>query len=126
MSDKLKSPALKEDKVTVSEIECPGVAEDYHAKRKDQDKIPVGDIFYQFPNALEELAKVMHFGASKYGINQWPGTPDLMYRCNNCAARHALKRHKGEAVDEESGRLHIAHEIWNLLAMAETYIKENK
>lgn len=85
--------------------------------RKDAGKLPVGEIFKQFPLALEELAKVIAFGEAKYKRHSWPLIQDFKARAENSLARHELERAKGNSLDEESGCHHMAHSIWNLLAM---------
>lgn len=85
--------------------------------RKDAGKLPVGEIFKQFPLALEELAKVIAFGEAKYKRHSWLLIQDFKSRAENSLARHELERAKGNSLDEESGCHHMAHSIWNLLAM---------
>lgn len=53
------------------------------------------------PEFLEEMARILTFGASKYGLNNWKKCGD-MSRYRNAIMRHILAFHKGEMYDEES------------------------
>lgn len=61
------------------------------------------------PEALEEMARVLEFGATKYAPNRWRG--GLKYDEYLLAAieRHRLAIRKGEDRDPETGLLHSAH-----------------
>lgn len=69
------------------------------------------------PIALEEVAKVLTYGAKKYDKHNWlkglPWTEIL-----DSAERHINAWKKGEDIDE-SGCLHIAHAACNLLMLIE-------
>jgi len=66
------------------------------------------------PSALIlEAAKVLTFGAQKYGSHNWTkGLPWLQPYAS--AMRHLLAWHRGEDLDSESGLPHLAHAIVNL------------
>ena len=64
--------------------------------------------------ALEEVAKVLMFGANKYGKNQWRGGFDYT-RLISAAMRHMHQLNNGEDVDAESGISHAAHVIANMM-----------
>lgn len=87
--------------------------------RKDQGKLPIAEITNQFPHALEELAKVIAFGERKYKRHSWVKVPDFINRAENSAQRHGIARAKGINIDPESECLHLAHQVWNYLAMLE-------
>lgn len=91
----------------------------------DGGKPPVmrGVIDY-FPRALEEVAKVSVFGASKYTWNGWETVPDGVARYSDADMRHALAISKGEAFDKDSKLLHMAHRAWNILATLELILRE--
>lgn len=77
-----------------------------------------------FPCSIESIARIMEYGAKKYGDMNWAkgGKPDTEY-LDSCM-RHILKFVEGEPIDEESGCHHIGHAIWNLLALMDLNLQE--
>lgn len=65
--------------------------------------------------ALQEVVRVLEFGAKKYKVGNWAkGMPWSV--CFSCALSHALKYASNPAAsDEESGLSHLAHLMCNLL-----------
>lgn len=61
------------------------------------------------PNALTEIAKVMTFGADKYGANSWRKVENAQERYLDALLRHAIAYVAGERVDPESGLPTMAH-----------------
>lgn len=75
--------------------------------------------------ALEGLAKVFTFGASKYSENNWKKvTPSSRYYA--AALRHIMADQQGELNDPESGLLHLDHAITSLVMYRELKIEELK
>ena len=72
--------------------------------------------------ALTEVAKVSTMGAEKYGRNNWKKGQPMSFMAD-ALLRHLIgdKDHKGalsgETFDKESGCMHLAHIVWNALAM---------
>lgn len=64
--------------------------------------------------ALEDVARVMMFGAAKYGRSNWKKGFDE-HRLISAALRHLGAHTEGEAIDSESGQAHLAHAACNLL-----------
>ena len=65
------------------------------------------------PEALEELAKVLTWGASKYSDKNW----ELGLRWGRvlgAALRHIIAWMKGEIHDPETGLSHLSHALCNL------------
>ena len=61
-------------------------------------------------NALMEVAKVLTFGAQKYGAeNTWQKVTPFRARYTAALMRHLFARQQGEIYDPESGLLHMAH-----------------
>ncbi len=58
--------------------------------------------------ALHEVAKVLTFGAKKYGANNWQNVKPLR-RYFRAAIGHLWARALGEYLDPESGLPHLAH-----------------
>jgi hypothetical protein len=61
-------------------------------------------------DALEEIVKVLEFGAKKYGERNWEqGIPKWHERLPAAALRHTIAILKGEWEDPESNLPHAAH-----------------
>lgn len=77
----------------------------------DEGKPSLDLIEYEF---LEELAKVLDYGASKYGRANWKH--GLKYsRIISAAMRHLHKFNAGIDLDEETKLSHLAHVAANLM-----------
>ena len=81
------------------------VAKSKAAVKFDAGKPPLGLISRR---ALEEEAKVMAFGAQKYGEHQWRKGMEFS-RLADAALRHIYAFLDGEDVDSETGLSHLAH-----------------
>lgn len=79
-------------------------------KKFDTDKIQY-DLIDQY--ALEDMAKVLTFGASKYGRYNWKGVEECRYQA--ALMRHFESYRKGEKSDSESGVSHLAHVLVNAM-----------
>lgn len=78
-----------------------------------------------FSLALIEVAKVCTYGAGKYSRGGWQHVPDGIQRYADAEWRHRLaKRH--EEIDPDSGLLHEAQELWNMLARMELKLRKQK
>ena len=64
---------------------------------------------------LEEVVKVLTFGAQKYEAYNWQKVKQGKDRYMNAALRHIAALGKGEHVDPETGLSHYAHAICSLL-----------
>lgn len=60
------------------------------------------------PEALEEIAKVLDFGAKKYTAHNWRGG-FVWTRVLSAALRHIFSFLRGEDFDPETGLSHLAH-----------------
>ncbi len=60
-------------------------------------------------SALEQIVKVLNFGAAKYDDHNWTKVPNLDARYYAAAQRHLTAWRKGELVDADSGLPHLAH-----------------
>ena len=67
--------------------------------------------------SIEEMIKVLDFGARKYGVDNWKGfnDEDGFNRLYSATIRHLFAWKNGETNDEESGHNHLAHAICNLI-----------
>lgn len=70
---------------------------------------------------LFEVAKVLGFGAQKYGAHNYRDGFDWS-RLTSSSLRHIYQFNEGENVDPETGVSHIAHAICGLLFLLEHQI----
>lgn len=71
------------------------------------------------PNALLAVARVLTFGAEKYGRDNWRQVESAETRYMDAALRHLNAYQRGEAVDQESGESHLAHAVCSLMFVLE-------
>ena len=64
---------------------------------------------------IEEVVKVLEFGAVKYGEENWKKLECLRGRCEQAAMRHLIAYMKNEDKDPETGLSHMAHLTCNAL-----------
>lgn len=67
------------------------------------------------PKSINEVGKVLTFGAEKYDPHNWRKVDDLQNRYTSAALRHIFAHIDGEDVDEETGLSHLAHAMCCLL-----------
>lgn len=79
-----------------------------------------------FPRAIEAVASVSTFGASKYAWKGWETVPEGFSRYSDAMVRHLIAEGKGELVDSDSKLLHSAHCAWNALARLELLLREEE
>ena len=79
-----------------------------------------------FSRALAKVADVTTKGAAKYSPNGWMEVPDGQARYMDAFARHMLALGRGETVDVDTGCVHKAQMIWNLLASMELEIRDGE
>jgi len=82
----------------------------------DGDKLEYGLLP---PLALEATVDVLTFGAQKYERDNWKHVPDSKRRYYDALQRHLWAWKKGEILDEESGRHHLAHAMCCLMFLYE-------
>lgn len=80
------------------------------------DLLPMEDV--------EQVVKVLHAGAKKYGPNNWKNLPDAYQRYKGAMFRHLVEVEKGNAIDEDTGCFHIAQVVTNALFMLHVKRKE--
>lgn len=61
------------------------------------------------PHALDEIVKVLTYGAQKYDRENWRKVPERQRRYFDAMMRHLWAVKRGEAVDNETGLSHYAH-----------------
>jgi len=70
--------------------------------------------------AMEEVAKVLTFGAKKYSPNGWRNG-FMWTRLIGSTLRHLSAFSRGEDLDPESGLSHLSHAGANILFLIEHY-----
>lgn len=73
---------------------------------------------------LEKIAEVYTAGAKKYGDHNWENLENGYERYKGAMLRHLTEVEKGNAIDEDTGCLHIAQVAWNAIAMLHFKLKE--
>lgn len=64
---------------------------------------------------VEDVVDILTFGAEKYAPNNWQKVKDAKSRYTAATFRHLVSWIKGNKIDKESGKSHLAHAICNLL-----------
>ncbi len=84
-----------------------------HPGRKDDDGKPRWDLL---PFAeVEEVVKVLTYGARRYGDHNWRQVDNAPNRYLAAALRHIAAHRQGARLDDESGLPHLAHAVASLL-----------
>lgn len=66
-------------------------------------------------DALEQVSKVLTFGAKKYKRDNWKTVPNSRTRYFSASCRHLFSWFRGEVNDPETGFNHLAHAICCLM-----------
>jgi hypothetical protein len=75
--------------------------------------------------ALEEVVEVLELGAQKYGSWNWKqGSGFNWTRVASAALRHIFAWMRGQTLDPETNKNHLAHAVCNLLFLL--YYNKNK
>ena len=77
-----------------------------------------------FSRSLAAVADVTTKGAQKYTPNGWQNVPDGQARYMEAFGRHMLALGRGESIDQDTGCLHKAQMIWNLMASLELELRQ--
>lgn len=77
------------------------------------------DYIFDFPTAVEAFCRVKELGAIKYERDNWKvgGKPDREYI--SAMGRHIAAFKAGETFATDTGCLHLAHAMWNIMALIE-------
>ncbi len=81
------------------------------------DKFDDGKLNYALMpwKPVDEIVRVLMFGAKKYGDNDWKQVIDARRRYLSAAYRHINAYAEGEINDSESGFKHLAHAMCCLI-----------
>ncbi|WP_300733784.1 dATP/dGTP diphosphohydrolase domain-containing protein [Pseudomonas sp.] len=89
----------------------------------DQGKLKPTLLLDDMPLAINEILKVLQFGAEKYSEGNWLKVPNGIDRYRNAADRHRLAI---DELDDESGMMHLAHEATSILMLLELKLREKR
>jgi len=64
---------------------------------------------------VEEVVKILTFGAKKYAPNNWQKVDNAEDRYYAALLRHLVEYRKGNKIDEESGISHLSHAACNII-----------
>lgn len=83
-------------------------------------KYDVGKLQYGLiePEFLEGIAEVLTSGAVKYSPGNWKKVANGPDRYYDALMRHLLAWKKGELLDPESGKPHLAHVACNVMFLS--------
>lgn len=84
-----------------------GVKNDFKDNKLMWDLLPIKEV--------EKIVDILTFGAKKYAPNNWQNVEDAENRYYAAAMRHLVEYRKGNKLDEDSGKSHLAHAACNLL-----------
>lgn len=94
-------------------------------KKYDSGKPMIGTAMRIFPLSMEALGAVIEFGTHKYPQpDNWKKVEGANFRYLDSLMRHLIKHLKGQELDEETGKPHLAHVVWNALAILELYLMD--
>lgn len=89
----------------------------------DSGKLKPALLLDDMPLAIQEILKVLQFGAEKYSEGNWLKVPNGIDRYRNAADRHRLAI---DELDDESGMMHLAHEATSVLMLLELKLREKR
>jgi hypothetical protein len=98
-------------KVSHSKEESQGTLEEFvtsgsNGRKDDGAKVRMDLLDLQF---IEDVAKVLTFGANKYSDNNWINVPNAQRRYVAALLRHICAYERGEEYDAETKVSHLAH-----------------
>ena len=79
----------------------------YDDEKLDWSLVPI--------EAMEDVIRVLMFGAKKYAPDNWKKVPDAQRRYYKAAMRHLTAWQRGETLDSETNESHLAHAACCLL-----------
>lgn len=112
------------EKVNGNEFDPNGIAQHAPGAKLDGGKARPWLMLAGFPRALAEVAHVTTVGAKKYTPHGWSKVENGSERYMDAFARHMLAEARGEVIDTDTGSLHKAQMVWNLLASLELDLRK--
>lgn len=105
--------------------------EEIEKMKKDpfyKGKWDMGKIRYELVplSAIEELGKVLTFGATRYGDETWRLLPKATDRYYAATLRHLFAYRNGEYLDKDSGMPHLSHALANIAFLIELHLAKQR
>lgn len=128
VSESAKEALPMSDVLRIGDLTPPEVLGVFRPALEDRKvgKVPMHMVFDGFPHALEHVAEIMAWAEEKkgYKLHDWKNLPGAELELPAANYRHSSVNSKQKAiglsaierVDHESGKLHIGHQIFNLIA----------
>ena len=88
----------------------------FDAEKARWDLLPI--------ESIEEMVQILTMGAKKYGEQNWKKVEAFRY--DAALLRHYAAWKKGEKIDQESGRSHLAHILCNVAFLLYKELHEEK
>lgn len=117
--DRVQAERAKASRATPPEADPNGIDAHTPGAKLDAGKTRPWLMYSGFAKALGEVAKVTTKGAEKYTPNGWKDVANGPERYMEAFGRHMQALGQGETVDADTGCLHKAQMVWNLLASME-------
>lgn len=109
--------------ITTIEHDPSGIDQHQPGAKLDAGKAQPWLVLGGFSHALAAVVDVGTKGAIKYTRNGWASVPDGQARYMEAFGRHMLAYGYGELIDSDTGCLHKAQMVWNLLASLELELR---
>lgn len=101
-----------------------GLALGVPGAKADFGKAPIMQgVLHYFPRALNQVANLSLFGATKYSWKGWEKVDDGINRYGNALARHLLTEETDGLYDDQTQLLHATAVAWNALARLELLLR---
>ena len=93
------------------------VRQERKKKMKEGKKYDTGKLRWDLlpVECVEEVVKILTFGAEKYAPNNWQLVDNANERYYAALMRHIIAWRKGELLDPESGLSHLSHAACNVV-----------
>jgi hypothetical protein len=86
------------------------------------------EVLAKFHKACAAVAECSIFGAQKYGVppmdSSFKALPNAEVAYCDAAVRHITAYLSGQPLDSESGKPHLAHAAWSVLAALEVHLEK--
>lgn len=85
--------------------------------RGDPKKLDHGKLMWDLLpyESVEQIVDILTYGAEKYGAESWKTVKDAKDRYFAALMRHLVEYKKGNILDSESGKSHLAHAATNAI-----------
>ncbi len=91
---------------------------DGEGRKHDEDKIDWSLVKW---GPVEEMVRVLMYGAKKYSADNWKRVPDAEARYRAAIQRHMVSIYQGEDMDPETGLPHLAHVMCSCMFLLEGF-----